>query len=321
MDTLSPSLVLFYDRPLLGAVAFAACLAGGTATHDASAGGPKFDNNSARPAPVSYAVRIAPALPSSAKLAAATRTAFALPRAELATSAAIVKATMPVAPAAKFTAATVDRAPVAVPKVEAVPAALVSAPARQSEPAGLAAAPAIAAAEVALAPAAAQTASLASVAGVPVETLAPAKIAPSASAPLELVSSPELRRFDLANFRQPVAPKAKLAAASRKTAPVAGKARTATRLVDEVLFRQTGLSIGGHPSGEVAVRIGPDMKPSIKVGDLLDLVSAQMDADALARFNLASSANEYVTFAQLRSAGFDVQYNAGSDSIAIRVAP
>lgn len=318
MDTLSPSLVLFYDRPLLGALAFAACLAGGTATHDASASGPKFDSTPARTGPVSYAARIAPASPS---LAAAPKAAFVLPKADLATSAAKVSAMIPVAAVAKSAVAVRELAPVAMQAVEALPAAFVPAPARQAEPVAFAAAPAIAAIDVAATPAAAQAASLASVVSVPVETLIPPKIAPSASAPLELVSSPELRRFDLANFRQPVAPKAKLAAASRKAASVAGKARPATRLVDEVLFRQTGLSIGGHPSGDVAVRIGPDMKPSIKVGDLLGLVSAQMDADALARFNLASSANEYVTFAQLRSAGFDIQYNAGSDSIAISVAP
>ncbi|MBS0474842.1 MAG: hypothetical protein JSR28_06805, partial [Proteobacteria bacterium] len=62
---------------------------------------------------------------------------------------------------------------------------------------------------------------------------------------------------------------------------------------------------------------GPDMKPSIKVADLLGLVSAQMDPDALARFSMASSAGEYVSFATLRNAGFDISYNAGTDSIAI----
>lgn len=320
MDTLSPSLVLFYDRPLLGAVAFAACLAGGTATHDASAGGPKFDAATPRPGPISYAARIAPAAPSLAPTAAAPKTAFALPKADLAARAAKVSAIAPVTPASTTTAAALDLTLVKPRAVKAAPDALIPTPTRQADAVPLASAPVIAAIEVAPTPAAAQTASLAAVMTVPVETLIPPKVAPAASAPLELVSSPELRRFDLANFRSPSAPKAKLAA-SRKTAAIAGRSRTSTRVVDEVLFRQTGLSIGGHPSGEVAVRIGPDMKPSIKVGDLLGVVSAQMDADALARFNLASSASEYVTFAQLRSAGLDVQYNAGSDSIAISVAP
>ena len=59
------------------------------------------------------------------------------------------------------------------------------------------------------------------------------------------------------------------------------------------------------------------MKPSIKVADLLGLVAAQLDQDSAARFTAAASAQEYVSLANLREAGFTVTYNAAADSISI----
>ncbi|MDE2437251.1 MAG: hypothetical protein KGM49_13430 [Sphingomonadales bacterium] len=156
----------------------------------------------------------------------------------------------------------------------------------------------------------------------PAVAAAPVAAVPAPIAePLKIVSSPELRRFDLARF----APSAKtrpahLAAAKSRTTAVAAKTHAVDQLIDGVVFHQTSILVAGHPGGDIAVRIGSDMKPSVKVADLIGLVSAQMDPDSVARFSLASSAGEYVSFATLRSAGFEVSYNAAADSIAIGVS-
>ena len=62
------------------------------------------------------------------------------------------------------------------------------------------------------------------------------------------------------------------------------------------------------------------MKPSIRVGDLLGLVADRMDPASANRFATAASADEYVSLAALRASGFNVSYNAGTDSISISAA-
>lgn len=326
MDAFQHSFALGADRPLLGAFAIAACLAGGTATQNHAgvpravdvarfaggweAGAPRQPDRTisalaatlappAPAAPISAVSRVtvlpAPARP--ARLVAAHRIKAATPRRMAAPAAA---------------APPVERiAALAVP-VMAAPVGINDSAAPLTDAAG----PGVAVqpmTQLASVPAAAPVAPTAMV-----RTIEPA---PAEPAPLQLVNSPELRRFDLARFNKAPSRPAKLAAARKASAPLAGKARTPDRLIDGVVYHHASVEVAGQSGGEIAVRIGPDMKPSVKVGDLLGLVSAQMDPDTLARFQLAGSASDYVSFAALRSAGFEVKYNAAADSIAISVAP
>lgn len=155
-------------------------------------------------------------------------------------------------------------------------------------------------------------------------TAAPADLAAGpAAVPLRLVSPPDLRGFDLAQVGRAVKQASpELAEGSAKPA---GPSKlevfgSKSSIVGDTIFHQLTVSIAGSDGKSVDVRIGGDMKPSLKVGDLLALVSDRMDPDSAARFAAASSAGEYVSLATLRAAGFDVAYNAGADSISITVA-
>lgn len=144
---------------------------------------------------------------------------------------------------------------------------------------------------------------------------------PVAAAPtVRLINSPELRKFDLARIHVPArTPAAALARPAAKPAQV-GKVRVTgatDKLVGDVVFHQVTVTVAGSPAKPLDVRIGADMKPSIRVGDLLGLVSDRMDPASAARFASAASADEYVSLAALRAAGFSVSYNAGTDSISI----
>ena len=157
---------------------------------------------------------------------------------------------------------------------------------------------------------------------VPVATsLQKAAARPAAAAPtVRLINSPELRKFDLARIHVPARkPTAALARPAAKPAQV-GKVRATgakDKLVGDVVFHQVTVTVAGSPAKPLDVRIGADMKPSIRVGDLLGLVSDRMDPASAARFASAASADEYVSLAALRAAGFSISYNAGTDSISI----
>lgn len=144
-----------------------------------------------------------------------------------------------------------------------------------------------------------------------------------AAAPLRLINPPELRGFDLARISGPLktvpAGFARPAAKSAASGKVEGLGKKDT-VVGDAVYHQVTVMVAGSDGKSVDVRIGADMKPSVKVGDLLGLVSDRMDPDSAARFAAASSAGDYVSLATLRSAGFDVSYNAGADSISISVA-
>ena len=144
---------------------------------------------------------------------------------------------------------------------------------------------------------------------------------PVAAAPtVRLINSPDLRKFDLARIHVPArTPTAALARPAAKPAQV-GKVRVTgakDKLVGDVVFHQVTVTVAGSPAKPLDVRIGADMKPSIRVGDLLGLVSDRMDPASAARFASAASADEYVSLAALRAAGFSVSYNAGTDSISM----
>ena len=159
---------------------------------------------------------------------------------------------------------------------------------------------------------------------LPIQTLLPkaeSKSAPTIQ-PLRLINSPQLRKFDLARIHAPVrTPSAALSAApATAKSGQAGKVRNGgakDKLVGDVVFHRVVVTVAGSPARPLDVRIGADMKPSIKVGDLLVLVSDRMDPASANRFASAASADEYVSLAALRAAGFSVSYNAATDSISI----
>jgi hypothetical protein len=175
------------------------------------------------------------------------------------------------------------------------------------------------------------SASLAETAPVPLAVDAMPGVQPlpvTEAPPLRLINPPELRGFDLARVSAPAksVPATSVPAGFARP-PVKSKASGKLEalgkkdtVVGDAVFHQVSVSIAGSEGKTIDVRIGTDMKPSIKVGDLLGLVSDRMDPDSAARFAAASSAGEYVSLATLRAAGFDVAYNAGADSISISAA-
>lgn len=146
----------------------------------------------------------------------------------------------------------------------------------------------------------------------------------SPEARLDLIAGPEIAGFDLARVRGST-PTTSAALAKPATKPLAaakaGASLPRDHAVGDAIFHQVGLSVGGSPAQAISVRIGSDMKPSIKVADLLGLVADQLDPDSAARFTAAASAQDYVSLATLREAGFQVAYNAAADSISISAAP
>lgn len=322
MDFMQHGFAIQADRPLLGAFALAACLAGGTATQNHAgvpravdtvrfasgwdAGAPRQPDRTitamaatlappaAAPAVGAKRLEVSPVQPNHVHL---TKPITLKP-------AAVSPA--PAAPAADRIAALAVLPSTALPVIDTGPASLPDIVMPAAEPAPQ--------------PQLAAAAPAAPVAPTATEKVVEAAPAP-APAPLQLVTSPELRRFDLAKFDKAPPRAAKLAASRKSAATASAKARPADRLIDGVVYHHASVEVAGQAGGDIAVRIGPDMKPSVKVADLLGLVSAQMDPDTLARFQLASSASDYVSFATLRSAGFEVKYNAAADSIAISVAP
>ncbi len=327
MDTSGSSAALLAGRPMLGAAAFAACFAGGTSAQNVTGMAHAVDRvtyadpwqpqvTAAEPAggtasPRGTSAVLSTGLPGLAKVAehkSAVRSPAPTPAplpALMAPLAAAPVATAADAPApAVQLASAASPAPVAAsPALETTVPQVLTAPSDRPGPAA-----AITSASTFAAAIPAATSGAAPIAGEPL------------TEPAALISSPELRRFDLASFRKP-APKRSALASSRKAPAGTAKGAQTTRLIDDVVFHQASIAVGGQADGQITVRIGPDMKPSVKVADLLSLVSAQMDPDSLARFSLASSAGDYVSFAALRTAGFDVAYNAAADSIAITVAP
>ena len=322
MNALHQTFTIQADRPLLGTFALAACLAGATATQN-HAGVPRaigtaryaggWEAGAPRQPDRTIAAMAATLVPAAA--AKPIGTVRHAPLREHRRLAQPVKArdTKPIEPLPTSRSAAVRIADLALPSSAPLVVQVESAAPLPGT-----------AASIGAVPPPAELATVSASAAVP--TTAVARTIDDAqpqtdSAPLKLVNSPEIRRFDLAKFTKAPPRAAKLAASRKPSANASAKARPADRLIDGVVYHHASVEVAGQAGGDIAVRIGPDMKPSVKVADLLGLVSAQMDPDALARFHLASSANDYVSFATLRSAGFEVKYNAAADSIAISVAP
>jgi hypothetical protein len=342
MDRIQATGFIAVDRPLLGQMAIATVLVGsaaalssaGIAVPVSHVGFAKGWTERAPAAPQSAPSSTLAARPASmaefspistvSTAAAAPHSAVALvdrPAPATRISPARIE---PAAPAARISPARIDLA--APPRMSlASTGRIVSTPILTDLPIAPTATP-MPALAIPPAPVASPSAvpiSLAMPAAVSVPVAAPlgdeVKLAP-AEPPLRLINPPELRGFDLAKLSGPgksvPAGFARPATMSAITGKVEGLGKRDT-VVGDAVYHQVSVIVAGSDGKTADVRIGADMKPSIKVGDLLALVSDRMDPDSAARFAAAASAGDYVSLATLRTAGFDVSYNAGTDSISI----
>ncbi|HKT86263.1 MAG TPA: hypothetical protein VJQ77_09280 [Novosphingobium sp.] len=161
----------------------------------------------------------------------------------------------------------------------------------------------------------------------PQATAASARPAADAQ-PLALLSaSKEVQEFDLAKLGRAKSNSddlARSAASVIANAKPAGRttyllkvSKVPDRIVGDYILHVAGLSLEGMPSGNLSVRIGMSGDLSVKLADLLQPVQDQMAPEAFQRLANSSAASEYVSFAQLRAAGFDVRYEAGSDRLMV----
>lgn len=168
--------------------------------------------------------------------------------------------------------------------------------------------------------------------------------APSALAPDRLSDTPpfgalsaskEVREFDLAKLgaTKPEAmglartSAAALALGATKATPRAQPknlskvAKVPDRIVGDHILHVAGLTLDGVPSGNLAVRIGMSGDLSVKLADILTPLRDQMAPESFGTLIDSSAASEYVSFADLRAAGFDVRYDAGNDRLMISAQP
>jgi hypothetical protein len=319
MDRIQAAGFVAADRPLLGQMAIATVLVGGAAAlssagiavpvnqvgfakgwDERAPAAPRLVE-AARPAPIldltrAMEIRAAVVAPRGAvalvdlpKISLARIELAATPRISVASTPSLVAtpalADLPVAPTAT-----------ALPAL-AIPSAPVAAP--STAPASLAVPAAVSLPEAA--------------------PLGDSMMLAAGEPPMRLINPPELRGFDLAKLSsgaKPVPGFARPATKSAVTGKIEGLGKRDT-VVGDAVYHQVSVIVAGIEGTSVDVKIGADMKPSIKVGDLLAMVSDRMDPDSAARFAAAGSAGDYVSLASLRAAGFDVSYNAGTDSISI----
>jgi len=137
------------------------------------------------------------------------------------------------------------------------------------------------------------------------------------SAPSELQAA----RFDLAQLpasRLVETRPSKVAAMSARRAGNGGVLKDTVS--GEFVFHTAELRVGDGLAGTIAIRIGSDSKPSVKLGDLLAKVAGSMDAATYAHLSASASVAEYVGFSRLRDSGFDVSYDPVADQLKVTVA-
>jgi hypothetical protein len=94
-------------------------------------------------------------------------------------------------------------------------------------------------------------------------------------------------------------------------------AKVPDRVVGEHIMHVAGLSLEGMPAGNLTVRIGMTGDLSVKLADLLAPVKDQMAPETFERLASSAAAADYVSFANLRAAGFDIRYDAGGDRLMV----
>ncbi|RZK00539.1 MAG: hypothetical protein EOO76_12395 [Novosphingobium sp.] len=78
--------------------------------------------------------------------------------------------------------------------------------------------------------------------------------------------------------------------------------------------------VNGTPGGRVSLVIDSNNAISMRLSDVLGLVRPLMDDATFARLNATGAAQDYLSFATLRSAGLDLRYDAGLDRLFLAVA-
>ncbi len=139
------------------------------------------------------------------------------------------------------------------------------------------------------------------------------KIAPTTAAPVpadraELVSkaaSTPAQRF----------------AAAPAQRPLAGSmnGNKSYSIKDNVIEFALAARVNGAQSGAIGLRVTADDRLWLRLGDLLEVVRAQMAPAEFARFSASARAGDYVEFDTVRQAGIDLRYDAAHNQIALGV--
>jgi hypothetical protein len=82
----------------------------------------------------------------------------------------------------------------------------------------------------------------------------------------------------------------------------------------------TQVQVGGADIGSLPLQFSTDALVSVRLADLISLFEDRMDRPLFVWLKSASSANKFVTFDTLRSAGIDAQYDAGTQQVALSIA-
>lgn len=199
---------------------------------------------------------------------------------------------------------------VAVPVVQPIPEAakaqtaqasseLILGAVRQAPPAP--AARAAPAAKVALAARPARiTPAAAKLAGVAAD--APAMASTGAAAPIKAQSP---FKAQAPSFAQ--APAIKPASSGTK----------AYTLKDGIIEYALAARVNGVTAGPIGLRITPDNRLWLRLGDLIGLVRAKMTPADFARFSESTRAADYVEFDTIRRAGIDLSYDTSRNQITV----
>lgn len=109
----------------------------------------------------------------------------------------------------------------------------------------------------------------------------------------------------------------KLAAASKPSTAASGAQYKVTA---RGLEMNMAVLVNGTENGRASLAIDSHNAISMRLADVLDLVRPLMDDVTFARLNAAGAAQDYVSFATLRSVGLDLRYDAALDRVDLTVA-
>jgi hypothetical protein len=120
--------------------------------------------------------------------------------------------------------------------------------------------------------------------------------------------------------RPTAAPPPRLAKAKApRGSQIGGTIASNFQLTDGTIDYRIGARVNGGEPASLPLRISRDDQLSVKLGDLLTLVKPQMDPALYAYLAATRGAEEYVTFAAIRSSGVDIRYDAARDQLLLGV--
>lgn len=117
------------------------------------------------------------------------------------------------------------------------------------------------------------------------------------------------------------APRAPLAKASpariKRAALIGPQIPSRYKLVDGGVESQIGVQFYDQALGKVPLRVLGSGVPSLRLGDLLDLLKDRMDPARYETLSSSGAAEEFVSLQQLRDAGIPVRYDAARDQLKL----